>query len=368
MRQWVRSASGVWLRAILPAGVALYLIAGQASSAQELFSPGPTPPADIPLLDVDPSSLPLLPPGAGDGLQAPGVSDGLTRGLPPAAAPFAPSDTLQGIESLDLAPVVGTELLASAKLVDGGAPIKRGIVWRLFGNEPGPDGELPLVAEALGGSASFRVKPGVYFLHCSFGHAGTTERVEVTSGLVQKDVVLNAGGLLLTATAGNERALPHDQVWFDIYSLEIDERGERTKVAADVPAGDIVRLPAGTYHVVSRYGQVNAQTRADLEVKAGKLSEVMLTQRAAEVTLKLVGSPGGEAIADTRWSILTPGGDEVAEGVGAFPSFVLAAGGYTVIAKHDDTVFQREFEVESGVDSEVEVLTTSDLAAADASR
>lgn len=360
------TAGGDVRRSIASAAVALLLLASPPALAQDLFSPAPVPPGDIPILDVDPSTLPAMPPGAGSGLAAPGVADGLTRGLPSSVAPFAPADTLPSIDQLDLAPVVGTEVVASARLVEDGPPLKRGVVWRLFESEPGPDGALPLVGEAIGGTASFRVKPGVYFLHCGFGFAGTTERVEVSSGILEKSVVLNAGGLSLDATAGDDRPLPRDLVWFDVYSLEVDERGERVNVARDVRPGDIVRLPAGTYHVVSRYGQVNAQTRADLEVKAGKLSEVTLTQRAAEVTLKLVGAPGGEAIADTRWSILTPGGDEVAEGVGAFPSFVLAAGGYTVIAKHADTVYQRAFEVESGLDGEIEVVTTTDMASATA--
>ena len=358
-------------------GVLALLVAGPAvlfpplAASQDLIRPGPVPPADIPLLDVDPATVPMFAPAAdgaagldiqGFGLGVP--PGGQTRGLPPSAAPFAPADALPAIDQLDLSPVVSTEIVAAARLEEGGTVLKRGVVWRLFGSEPGPDGQLPLVAESVGGSASFRVQPGIYFLHCSFGAAGTTERVEVENGIVQTDIVLNAGGLTLDATVGDDRSLPADRVWFDIFSFEVDERGERIAVARDVRPGELVRLPAGTYHVVSRYGAVNAQTRADVEVKVGKLSEVTLTQRAASVTLKLVGAPGGEAIADTRWSILTPGGDEVAEGVGAFPSFVLAAGGYTVIAKHDDTVYQRDFEVESGRDGEVEVVTTSDIASA----
>jgi hypothetical protein len=138
--------------------------------------------------------------------------------------------------------------------------------------------------------------------------------------------------------------------------METNDQGEREIVAQDVRPDEIVRLAADTYHVVSRYGVVNAQTRGDIEVRAGKLTEVTLYQRAAEVTLKLVGAPGGEAIADTKWSVLTPGGDIVTEGVGAFPSFVLAAGDYTVVARHAEKVYQRGFSVETGRDTEVEVL------------
>ena len=138
--------------------------------------------------------------------------------------------------------------------------------------------------------------------------------------------------------------------------MQVDAQGEKKVVVSDVPPGEILRLAEATYHVVSRYGDVNASTRGDVEVKAGKLIDVTLFQRAARVTLKLVGEPGGEAIADTRWSVITPGGDIVTEAVGAFPSFVLASGEYTVVARHDERTYQRGFHVETGRDSEVEVV------------
>jgi hypothetical protein len=333
---------------------------GPAAAQATLDPNAPIPPADIPN---------VTPPDGG-ALRSLGVPDaidpatGLPRTdplLPGAAAPYAPSNTAPDF-GLDIAPAVQPQLVLSAKLTDDGPPLEAGLVWRVFGAEPGPDGTLPLVAQANGGTASLKVEPGVYFVHCGFGFAGRTDRVEVGPGLAEQSVVLNAGGLKLQASASEDRPLPDDDVRFDIFAQETDELGERKAVVRDVAPGTLVRLGAGSYYVVSRYGTVNAQTHADVEVKPGKLSEVMLYQNAAEVTLKLVGEPGGEAIADTRWSILTPGGDIVTEGVGAFPSFILAAGGYTVVARHDDAVFQREFDVESGRDAEVEVIAEGELA------
>jgi hypothetical protein len=280
-------------------------------------------------------------------------------GLPAAVAPFAPADTLTepmpGLD-LDLDGLARPRLVLTARLTDGGKPIRSGLVWRVFGATPNAEGALPVVAQGAGGNATFDVPPGIYLVYCGFGHAGTTVRVEIKGGLVEEAVVLNAGGLKLRAAAEGDRILPPDDVRFDVLSLDMDDRGERKIVARDVKPDELVRLAADTYQVVSRYGAVNAHTRGDVEVKAGKLTEVTLYQRAAEVTLKLVGAPGGEAIADTSWSILTPGGDIVTEGVGAFPSFVLAEGDYTVVARHGEKVFQRQFQVETGQDEEVEVV------------
>ena len=99
--------------------------------------------------------------------------------------------------------------------------------------------------------------------------------------------------------------------------------------------GKVVGLTAGFYHIVSRYGTANAQSRADIRVDAGKLTEATLFQKAARLTLKLVQNHGGEAVADTVWSVQDSSGDTVVGNmVSAFPSVILAAGDYTATVRH----------------------------------
>jgi hypothetical protein len=129
-------------------------------------------------------------------------------------------------------------------------------------------------------------------------------------------------------------------------------------VIADAKANDMLRLPEGTYHVVSTYGDANAIMRSDLKVESGRVTEATLNHRAATVTLKLVGSAGGEAFAGTAFSVLTPGGDVIREAIGAFPSVTLAEGEYVLIARHEGKVHTREFKIESGLDRDIEVLAT----------
>ena len=74
------------------------------------------------------------------------------------------------------------------------------------------------------------------------------------------------------------------------------------------------------------------------------------------MTLKLVNAPGGEALANTSFSILTPGGDVIREMIGAFPSLVLAEGEYVAIARHDNKTFQATFKVVANQDRDVEVI------------
>jgi hypothetical protein len=257
----------------------------------------------------------------------------------------------------------GGEITLAAQLTEGGAEITRGLVWRVFEPEPGPDGKLPLVASSQGGTGVFHLEPGSYLVHAAFGRAGATKRITVGREAKRESFVLDAGGLQLDAVLSGGVRIPPEKLRFSIYEAEAEPDGDRALILPDVSPNTVIRLNSGIYHVVSTYGTVNAVIRSDIRVEAGKLTEATVEHRAAELTLKLVREPGGEAIADTSWSVLTNSGDPVRESVGAFASMVLAEGDYTVVAKNRDRIYQREFTVVGGRNQEVEVLATESAAA-----
>lgn len=250
------------------------------------------------------------------------------------------------------------DITCEALLTKDGQPMQHGLTWRVFSPIPAADGKLPLLATSEGGSAAFQLVPGEYFVNVAFGRAGATKKLVVPeSGGVDKQVmVLDAGGIMLNAVSGADVRIPPKELSFAIYAAEVREDGERNLVVDDVKPNSVVRLNAGTYHVVSDYGTVNAVIRADIQVEAGKLTRATIQHRAAKLTLKLVSEPGGEAIADTAWSILTASGDTVSESVGAFPTLVLAEGSYIAVARNKNKIYQRDFSVQAGVNTDVEVL------------
>ncbi len=249
------------------------------------------------------------------------------------------------------------EIVLEASLVEGGPTVSRGMHWRVFKPDAGDDGRFPLVASSQGGSARFRLEPGSYLVHAAFGRAGATKRITISSREQRKEnVILDAGGLKLDAMLSGAMRIPPDKLRFSIYEAEEDENGDRALIIPNVRSNVVVRLNAGTYHVVSTYGSVNAVIRSDIRVEAGKLTEAAVEHRAAQITLKLVREKGGEAIADTSWAVLTESGDSVRETVGAFAQMVLAEGKYTAIAKNRDHIFQKEFEVVAGPREDIEVL------------
>ncbi|MBA1144269.1 hypothetical protein [Mesorhizobium neociceri] len=252
----------------------------------------------------------------------------------------------------------GGAITLSAQLTDKGADITRGIVWRVFKPEATSDGKLPMVASAHGGTAVFQLEPGSYLVHASYGRAGATKRITVGKDAKRESLVLDAGGLKLDAVLSGGVRIPPKKLRFSIYEGTAEANGDRALIIPDVEPNSVVRLNAGVYHVVSTYGAVNAVIRSDIRVEAGKLTEATVEHRAAEMTMKLVRETGGEAIADTSWSLLNESGDPIKEAVGAFASMVLAEGQYTIIAKNRDRIYQKDFTVVAGQNQEIEVLAT----------
>ncbi|MEO5756953.1 MAG: hypothetical protein ABIQ51_08885 [Mesorhizobium sp.] len=251
----------------------------------------------------------------------------------------------------------GGAITLSAQLTDKGTDISRGIVWRVFKPEA-VNGKLPMVASAHGGTAVFQLEPGSYLVHASYGRAGATKRITVGKDAKRESLVLDAGGLKLDAVLSGGVRIPPKKLRFSIYEGQPEANGDRALIIPDVAPNSVVRLNAGVYHVVSTYGAVNAVIRSDIRVEAGKLTEATVEHHAAEMTMKLVREAGGEAIADTSWSLLNESGDPIKETVGAFASMVLAEGDYTIIAKNRDRIYQKDFTVVGGQNQEIEVLAT----------
>ncbi|WP_417672338.1 hypothetical protein [Roseibium sp.] len=268
--------------------------------------------------------------------------------------PYAPSTRSTGGSQFG---IEQGALYLMAKLTRDTQPLDSGLIWRIYSETANEEGRLELVATSEGGDAEFRLDPGAYLIHTAYGYATAINRIVMGRDIKSKMVILNAGGIKLDAALSEDEKITGGPIFFDIYGTEFNERGERNLVAGSVPADRIIRLNADTYHVVSRYGNVNAVIRADIQVIPGKLTEATIYHKAADITLKLVNAPGGEAIANTRWSVLSPGGDTVVEANGAFPDFVLAAGEYEVIARNNDQTFRSTFSVSSGENREVEVVT-----------
>lgn len=244
---------------------------------------------------------------------------------------------------------------ASATFADNNQPIRSGLIWRVY-EDRGDVVQPTLVTRSSNPTPGFTLAPGNYIIHVAYGFAGASKRISVQSGNVSERLTISAGALRLKGSVGDS-PIPNQRLSFAVY-VPLAQNSEGRLVLSNGKANDLIRLPEGTYHVVSTYGDANAIMRADLKVESGRVTEATLNHRAATVTLKLVGAAGGEAFAGTAFSVLTPGGDVIREAIGAFPSVTLAEGDYVLIARHEGKVRTREFKVESGLDRDIEIIAT----------
>jgi hypothetical protein len=334
-----------WAERLISAfALATVLVSGSpAFVSAQMFTehPPPVPPASVP--EAPSGALSLAPPS----VPAPNLPAPLTQ-LPVAAIPpviAAPGPSTAGQAVLSLTARYGKDLPV----------INSGLVWRVFPDRPDETGTFKLIREDRGATPNIVLPPGSYVVHVTFGLVSAVRPVTLKSDTVRESFLLPAGGLRIEGRVGSSK-IPQNQIAFAIYKGSQFEVGERAPLVPSVSPGDVALLPEGTYYIISNYGDANSVVRTDIRVQAGKLTDVIITHRAAVITLKLVGDKGGEALANTAWSVITPGGDVIKESIGAFPRVVLSEGEYRAIAKNEGKVFERPFNVVNGVDGEVEVI------------
>ncbi|MDO9440393.1 MAG: hypothetical protein Q7T73_05840 [Beijerinckiaceae bacterium] len=260
-------------------------------------------------------------------------------------------------------------LLLSATFGGDSQTLVSGVHWRVF-QERAENEKHKLVAESTDTTPSFTLPDGDYVVHAAYGLASATRRVVINGNTVSERMPLNAGALMIVATLG-DNPIPPSRLTLAVYVPE--RTGSEAKlVAPNARPGEMIRLPEGNYRIVSTYldpnvssttpgadgtpaNATNSVVTAEVRIESGKLTETTVRHRASVVTLKLVHTPGGEALANTSFTVLTPGGDVIREMIGAFPSLVLAEGEYFVIARRDGKTHQATFTVQSNLDREIEV-------------
>jgi hypothetical protein len=322
-----------------------------ASVSAQMFSdrPPPVPPASVPdagagpAINLAPPSGPGSVPSGPAPLTQPTIVQPSIATMPPVVPP--PGASTAGQAVLSLTARYGKDLPV----------IANGLVWRVFADKPDENGTFKLIREERGATPNMVLPPGNYVVHVALGLVSAVRTVSLRSETDRESFVLPAGGLRIEGRVGTSK-IPPNQISFAIYKGSQFDGSDRNALVPNVAAGDVALLPEGTYYIVSNYGDANSVVRSDIRVQAGKLTDVTITHRAAVITLKLVSDKGGEALANTAWSVITPGGDVIKESIGAFPRVVLSEGEYRAIAKNEGKVFERPFNVVNGVDGEVEVV------------
>jgi hypothetical protein len=310
--------------------------------AQFFNTPALRPPIDVPSA---PPAQGIAPPNPSS--PAPAAPKGpMLQSLPPAANPGP-------VPAVPTLPAGQGALALSARFGRELPVINGGLHWRVFRTEQ--NGVPRMVKEDKSSTPTFVLPPGAYVVSVGFGLASATKAVQLRAEAVKDVFEIPAGGLRIEGRVGDAR-IPQGQISFELYKGSQFEPGDKRPIATAIMTGDVVLVPEGTYHIVSNYGDANSTVRSDIRVAAGKLADTTVNHRAAIITLKLVNERGGEARANTQWSVHTPGGDVIQESIGAFPRVILAEGEYRAVARNDNRTYEGGFRVVNGVDAEVEII------------
>jgi hypothetical protein len=337
------------------------------TSAPEAPTPPPEEPAgretaihkSVAASQDEVAAIPAVPAPPADAPEEPPVNrvQSVPIAPPPPPEP-APAQTAKTAPTPAPQPQRPVPVTFKALVSEQGPKLQAGLTWRVYASKTAPEGSgyklLSTHREAMPTAA---LLPGEYFVNAAYGLSNLTKKIKVESGRsLEETFVLNTGGLKLAALLPDGKALSGNTVKFDILSDEEDQFGNRQIVLHNAKPGIVIRLNAGAYRVESLYGDTNATVRADVTVEPGKITEATIKQTGAKTTFKLVQSLGGEALADTKWTILTSAGDVVKENAGALPTHILAPGSYAVVADHAGMSYTRKFSIESGEAKQVEVV------------
>ena len=325
-----RGLASFWRTRLFVAALICFVPA--AAPAQNLMAPQAAVPAP-------------LTPGTG----TPGAT--MMSPVPLAAPPSSPPVA----QVTPIVPAGHVALAVAARYGRDAPAISGGLIWRVYAAKADTTGVFRLIKEDRGAAPTFILPPGSYVVHASLGLASAAKAIQLRADTVREMFDIPAGGVRLEGRVGDVR-IPPGQIAFDIFPGSQFDTSNRRPLAQNVVTGDVVLLPEGTYYIVSNYGEANSVVRSDVRVQAAKLTDIVVTHRAAALTFKLVNEFGGEALANTQWTVLTPGGDVIKELIGAFPRVVLAEGDYHLVARNSGKTYQRDFKVITGVDGEVEVL------------
>src|SRR5229473_3420487 len=173
--------------------------------------------------------------------------------------------------------------------------------------------------------------------------------------------------LSLTARYGKDLPAINAGLVWRVFTDRPDENGTFKLIREERGATPNIVLPPGGYVVHVTFGLVSAvrpvtlKSETDREaflLPAGglRIEGRVGTSKIPQNQISFAIYKGSQALANTAWSVITPGGDVIKESIGAFPRVVLSEGEYRAIAKNEGKVYERPFNVVNGVDGEVEVV------------
>lgn len=236
----------------------------------------------------------------------------------------------------------GSETMAlSARLTTMSLHIAKDVIWQVR-NEQGE-----LVLDATASELQSPLPPGQYVVEVQYGAVSLRETVRLVEGnSIAVNFVLNAGGLRVLSSLKN-LAADGIQPKIMVYSLTGPDKGKL--VAHSETAGELLKLPAGSYRVESRMGEGNATAVTDVRIRPGKMSAIEVNHQAGIARLSFVGAPDAEV----SWDVRPIDGLKFKSLTGITQKLALKPGTYLAEAHVNGEILTAKFIIEAGEERDI---------------
>ncbi|MGI9370964.1 MAG: hypothetical protein ACR2OJ_00580 [Hyphomicrobiales bacterium] len=228
----------------------------------------------------------------------------------------------------------------AAQLSANGGKVTKPVQWTIYVEASEKPGSWRQFAHTLKPSPTIELPAGRYVVEIQYGLVRTARRITVNDNQhIDFTVNLNAGGLRVLSKL-NGRPSPVLEAHHLIYKV-----GEQRPLGSLRQQGGVLRVPAGSYKIVSSYKFGNAQRTATARVTPGHLAAIELDHLAAEVQLSLAQP---KHITSLAWVITDTQGNVIAVTQQRMPVLALKPGEYHATATVNGVGIEKRFSAHAG--------------------
>ena len=249
----------------------------------------------------------------------------------------------------------------SASFTEGGEAIAKGMRRDVYSGERDLEGQSEHINGNYNAKPKFRLPAGKYLVVAKRGKAEVSKEIKVTAGkLTETKFVMNAGLLAVSAVLTPGKDVLKKGMRWDVYSGSKNLDGKRKHFDGNYDARPSFTLPAGKYYVVSKNG--SAVKTGEVEVMAGKRTEIQFDLNAGKVKLAARAKDGGALKKGLRWDVYSAKKNmegkrkHIRGNYDAAPIFTLNAGNYLVVLKFGQTTRERKLIVKAGDGKQIDIV------------
>lgn len=236
-----------------------------------------------------------------------------------------------------------------ARLTAGMRFISRPVEWTVYKVEDTDEALWNQVAAVRSAHPTIPLDPGDYLVRARYGYVTASKMISVSRGKLADTVfVLNAGGLRILSHLVFVDAPAGTTATHFVYTGDTDENGMRQLIAKSQLQGEIIRLNAGRYRIISRLGEANSVVSTDVDVNPGVLTAVEVNHKAGVLNLQVDRNASSTSENSANLVVFDAQGKLVLRSRGSAAVAILAPGTYTVSAEHNGRKVTRDLSIRIG--------------------